>query len=148
MLDELHSFTPALLNEFRAGYNRFNDNIPAGNYTYPGLTAFPNIVIRNDLGVQIGPYAAAPQATVLNTYQLIDNLTWTKGRHSLKFGWEARKYISLIRLTSNLRGDYEYSNLQRFLLDQSPDLVSQRAGDAGPFSGNAISTSFFVNDRI
>ena len=91
----------------------------------------------------IGPFAAAPQATVLNTYQFIDNVTWTRGTHTLKFGWEGRKYITSQILTSNLRGDYEYSNLQRFLLDQNPDLVSQRAGDAGPYSGNAISTSLF-----
>ena len=147
MLSELHSFTPTLLNEFRMGYSRFNDNIPDGNYIYPGLTAFPNIVIQNDLGVQIGPYSAAPQSTVLNTYQLIDNVTWTKGRHTLKFGWEGRKYISSEIFISNLRGDYEYSNLQRFLLDQSPDLVDQRAGDGGPYSGNAVSTSFFIDDQ-
>jgi len=147
MLEELHTFTPTLLNEVRLGYTRSNDNIPSGNYTYPGLTAFPNIVIQNDLGVQIGPAPGSPQATVLNTYQLIDNMTWTKGRHTLKFGAEGRKYISSIRLTGNVRGDYEYSNLQRFLLDQSPDLYDQRAGDAGPFSGNSISSSFFINDQ-
>ncbi len=147
MLEELHTFTPTLLNEVRLGYTRSNDNIPSGNYTYPGLTAFPNIVIQNDLGVQIGPAPVSPQATVLNTYQLIDNITSTKGRHTFKFGGEGRKYISAIRLTGNLRGDYEYSNLQRFLLDQSPDLFDQRAGDAGPFSGNSISSSFFVDDQ-
>ncbi|HSR09774.1 MAG TPA: carboxypeptidase regulatory-like domain-containing protein [Bryobacteraceae bacterium] len=147
MLEELHTFTPTLLNEVRLGYTRSNDNIPSGNYTYPGLTAFPNIVIQNDLGVQIGPAPVSPQSTVLNTYQLIDNITWTKGRHTLKFGAEGRKYISAITFTGNLRGDYEYSNLQRFLLDQSPNLFNQRAGDAGPFSGNSISSSFFVNDQ-
>ena len=62
MLDELYSFTPTLLNELRLGYTRDHDNIPAGNYTYPGLTAFPNIVIQDDLGVQIGPSPASPQS--------------------------------------------------------------------------------------
>ncbi|MDP9113908.1 MAG: carboxypeptidase-like regulatory domain-containing protein, partial [Acidobacteriota bacterium] len=146
MLEELHSFTPSLLNELRLGYTRMNDNIPSGNYSYPGLTAFPNIVIQ-DLSLQIGPYSASPQSYVLNSYQLIDNVTWTKGRHTLKFGAEGRKYISSIRLPSAVRGDYEYRTLQRFLLDQSPDKVSQRAGDAGPYSGNSISSSFFINDE-
>ena len=82
MLDELHTFTPTLLNELRLGYTRSNDAIPSGNYSYPGLTAFPNIVIQDDLGVQIGPAPGSPQSTVLNTYQLIDNVTWTKGRHT------------------------------------------------------------------
>ena len=147
MLTELHSFTPNLLNEFRAGYSRFNDRIPSGDFSFPGLTAFPNLVIQSDLGVQIGPSPTSPQATILNTYQVIDNVSWSKGRHALKFGWEGRKYIESINFSSGLRGDYEYSNLQRFLLDQSPDLVRQRAGDAGPFSGNAISTALFVSDQ-
>jgi len=147
MLSELHSFSPTLLNEFRFGYSRYNDDIPAGNYPFPGLTAFPNIVIQNDLGVQLGPYDAAPQATVLNTYQLIDNMTWTKGRHTLKFGWDGRKYISSSIFTQYLRGEYDYTNLQQFLRDVSPNLASQRSGDAGPYSGNAINQSFFVNDQ-
>jgi hypothetical protein len=146
MLSEFHSFSPTLLNEFRFGYSRYNDDIPAGNFPFPGLTAFPNIVIQDDLGVQLGPYTAAPQSTILNTYQLTDNITWTRGRHTLKFGWDGRKYISSSIFTSYLRGDYEYTDLQRYLDDLSPDLVNQRAGNAGPYSGNSISQSVFIND--
>ena len=47
------------------------------------------------------PRLCLRKSTVLNTYQLIDNVTWTKGRHTLKFGAEGRKYISSIRLTGN-----------------------------------------------
>lgn len=147
MLSEFHSFSPTLLNEFRFGYSRYNDDIPgSGNFSFPGLSAFPNIVIQDDLGAQLGPYVAAPQSTILNTYQLTDNVTWTKGRHTLKFGWDGRKYINSDIFTSYLRGDYEYTNLQQYLNDLSPDLVNQRAGNAGPYSGNAISQSFFIND--
>jgi len=84
---EFHTFTPSLLNEFRVGYQRYNDDIPSGDYKFPGLDAFPNIVIANDLNVQLGPYSTSPQTTIINTYQLIDNLNWTKGRHTLKVGW-------------------------------------------------------------
>ena len=110
MLSEFHSFSPTLLNEFRFGYSRYNDDIPgSGNFSFPGLSAFPNIVIQDDLGAQLGPYDAAPQSTILNTYQLIDNVTWTKGNHTFKFGWDGRKYMSSDIFTSYLRGDYEYT---------------------------------------
>ncbi len=42
---EYHTFTPNVTNEFRVGFNRFDENIPAGNFSYPGLDAFPNITL-------------------------------------------------------------------------------------------------------
>ena len=37
-----HLFTQDLLNEMRAGFTRNDDGVPAGNYKFPGLDAFPN----------------------------------------------------------------------------------------------------------
>ena len=48
-LGEYHTFSPSLLNEFRIGFNRYFNNIPAGNFTFPGLDAFPNLILL-DLG--------------------------------------------------------------------------------------------------
>jgi hypothetical protein len=76
-LAENHNFSPNIVNEFRLGYNRFNQSLTAGNFKYPGLDQFPNIVI-NELGLSIGPDSQAPQTTVQNTYQLQDNVTWVK----------------------------------------------------------------------
>ena len=92
-LAEFHTFQPNLLNELRLAYSRFNDNTPAPNINYPGLNAFPNIVLY-DVGVQIGPDPNAPQATIQNNYQLSDNLSWIKGKHTLKFGVDVRDLIA------------------------------------------------------
>jgi hypothetical protein len=143
---ELHTFSPTLFNEFRFGYNRFNDNIPAGNYQYPGLDVFPNITIENDLNLQLGPYDNAPQSTILNTYQLVDNVSWTKGTHSFKFGWEGRDYINLTHFIQRERGDYGYKTLERFLLDQNPNVIAERNVGGLPYSGNRPAISLFGND--
>ncbi len=146
-LAELHSFSPTLLNEFRFGYSRYNNTTPSGDFKFPGLDAFPNIYIQNDLNAQIGSYPGSPQETILNTYQLIDNVSWTKGKHALKFGWEGRKYIATETFTQRTRGDYEYSNLERFLLDRGPDILNQRTVGGAPYSGNAINQSLFATDE-
>ncbi len=99
-LSEFHTFQPNLLNELRLGYNRFNDNTPAPNVSFPGLSAFPNIELY-DIGVQIGPDPNAPQATDQNNYQLTDNLSWIKGKHDLKFGVDARDLIAGNHLRSS-----------------------------------------------
>jgi hypothetical protein len=147
-LAEIHTFSPTLMNEFRAGYTRNDDQLPSGNYQFPGLDAFPNIVIQNDLNLQMGPFSQAPQQRVQNVYQFIDNVSWTAGRHQLKFGWDGRKYISSTTFTSNVRGNYQYSSLDLFLRDISPDVAAERTVGSSPFPGNQISTSWFANDQI
>ena len=145
---EFHTFSPAWVNEFRLGYQRYNDDIPAGDYKFPGLDAFPNIVIANDLNVQLGPYQTSPQTAVINTYQLIDNLNWSHGRHTVKFGWEGRKYIDGTMAVQRVRGDYDYKTLGQYILDYTPDQLAERNVGVAPYSGNAINTSAFVNDSF
>jgi hypothetical protein len=146
-LSEFHTFTPHVLNELRLAYNRFDNNNQAPNISYPGLDQFPNIVIYNDLGAQIGPDPNAPQAIAQNSYQLIDNLSWVKGRHDLKFGVDARDQIAGNTFIQYSRGDYEYLGMNEFLLDQVPDYVARRSVGSQPYSGNATGFNAFVNDN-
>ncbi len=146
-VSEFHNFTPTILNEFRFGYSRYNDDIPAGNFQFPGLDTFPNITIEQDLNLQLGPYDQAPQNGILNQYQLVDNVSWTKGSHNLKFGWEGRKYIAPQNFTQRVRGDYGYSNLNQYLFDFSPNTLAERNVGGGGYAGNAINLYGFIQDE-
>src|SRR5262249_8735596 len=42
-IQETHTFTPAVLNEFRLGFHRTTNFITTGNFNFPGLDVFPNI---------------------------------------------------------------------------------------------------------
>ncbi len=110
---EYHNFSPTVINELRLGYNRSRRRIPVGNQTFPGLDQFPNLVFNRPDGLQIGPDPNAPQYSYQNTYQLTDNLTWTKGAHSFKFGFDGEREFSPQSFTQRSRGDYEYNYLQR-----------------------------------
>ncbi len=147
-LSEFHTFSASLTNELRLGYNRYKDNIPAGNFQFPGLDVFPNIQIEQDLNLQLGPFVNAPQSSVINTYQIIDNVNWTRGRHSWKFGAEGRKYIAPTNFIQRERGDYNYSNLERYVLDLTPDVLAERNLGGVPYSGNQINFYWFANDTI
>ena len=146
-LAEYHSFTPTLTNEFRFGYNRYNDRIPVPTPPYPGLDTFPNITIDNDLGIQIGPNPNGPQSTVLNTYELVNNASWVKGSHDFKFGFDGRDLIAPQQFTQRVRGDYDYSNLNQYLNDFSPDDLSERSLSISPYYGNQIALYFYANDN-
>jgi hypothetical protein len=147
-ISEYHTFTPSVLNEFRVGFNRFFNQLPDGNFQYPGLDAFPNIALL-DLGgngLQIGPDSVAPQFTIQNLYQFVDNVSWNKGNHSFKFGGEYRWYISPQSFTQRQRGDYEYNSTQLFLEDQSPDNVGERSAGSTTYYGNQKAVYWYAND--
>lgn len=146
-LAEYHTFTPVLTNEFRFGYNRYNNRIPVTTPPYPGLDTFPNITIDNDLGIQIGPDPNGPQSTVLNTYELVDNVNWIRGNHNFKFGFDGRDLIAPQQFTQRVRGDYDYSTLNQYLNDFSPDDLSERSISISPYYGNQIALYFYANDN-
>ena len=146
-INEYHTFGPSLTNEARVGYNRFTNNTLAGNFSFPGLDSFPNIVISSLHSINIGPNPNAPQFTIQNTYNAADSLTWTKNKHTLKFGVEGRKYISPQSFTQRARGDYEYTTLQQYLNDISPDIIAQRSVGQSTYYGDQSAIYWFVNDN-
>ena len=103
-LSEYHTFTPTLTNEFRLGFNRNLETVPAfGNQLFPGLDQFPNISVY-ELNAGYGTDGNAPQYTIQNLYQLTDSISWTKGKHSLKFGFDGWSSISPSSFTQRARG--------------------------------------------
>ena len=140
-LSYFRTLSPAWFNEARLAYTRSSDNLPAGDFEFPGLDSFPNITIEQDLDIQIGPYVVAPQRGVQNTYQAVNNLTFVSGRHTFKFGVDARRNITSELFVQRQRGDYNYSTLERYLLDLSPDIQAERNTGGGVYHGN--NTEFY-----
>src|SRR5581483_1030342 len=148
-LSEYHTFSPSVTNEFRLGFNRYNNTTPAGNFQYPGLDAFPNVTLF-DLcgGLDIGPDDNAPQFTIQDFYQVVDNISWSKGKHTFKFGGEYRWYISPQSFTQRSRGDYEWNDTQLYLEDFSPDNFGQRSSGSTTYYGNEKAIYWFANDTF
>lgn len=154
-LAESHNFSPTLINELRIGFNRFNQPVSAGNFKYPGLDEFPNIVINDSLNLNIGPDPNGPQTTIQNTYQLVDNATWIKGRHTIQVGFDGRRYIAPQTFTQRSRGDYEYgtsggdiSGLEAFLRDLTPDSLAQRSLGNPVYYGDQYATYEYAQDTF
>jgi len=146
-LGEYHTFTPSVINEFRVGFNRYANTTDAGNFQYPGLDSFPNIILYDlGSGLQLGPDPNAPQFTIQNLYQGVDNISWTKGSHTLKFGAEFRWYISPQSFTQRQRGDYDYNSSQLFLEDLSPDNLGERSSGSVTYYGNQKGIYWYGND--
>jgi hypothetical protein len=145
---EFHSFTSNLINEFRIGFNRYTNTLPAGNFTFPGLDVFPNLQFYDQGFISIGPDGNAPQSTIQNLYQVTDNVSYTKGQHTLKFGFDGRKYISPQVFTQRARGDYEWANLDQYLHDLAPDQngFAERSTGNSTYYGDQTALYGYVND--
>jgi hypothetical protein len=148
-LSEFHNFTPNLVNELRVGFNRYANTTVVGPQTYPGLDSFPNLLfldLSGSVNSQIGPDPNAPQFTIQNLYQATDNITWVKGKHTIKAGFDGRKYISPQGFTQRARGDYDYSNTSDFLHDYTPDALGERSSGSHTYYGDQTALYGYVND--
>ena len=98
-IEENHVFSPSLLNSVRVGFNRDNVESPSGATAINPAAADPslgfvpgssigNITIGSDnlAGYPGGVDVNAPFKFHWNSIQAYDNLFYTKGKHSMKFG--------------------------------------------------------------
>jgi len=147
-LSEYHSFTTNLNNEIRLGFNRYYNNTPDGNFSFPGLDAFPNLLvgIGEGNGVQLGADSNAPQFGIQNFYQLADSVSWVKGQHNFKFGGEYREYISPQGFTQRKRGDYDYLTFWQYYTDQVPDYLAERSIGSVTYYGNQNMLYWWAGD--
>lgn len=146
-ISEYHTFSPSVVNEFRIGYNRYLQSTPSfGNQTFPGLDQFPNLDIY-ELNAGFGPDFNSPQATIQNLYELNDNVTWTKGNHNFKFGFDGWQTISPVTFVQRERGDYEWTYLSDYLYDNYPDGIAQRTLSNTKYYSNQTLLAFYGNDN-
>ena len=147
-ISEYHTFTPNLTNEFRLGYNRYDNTLGSGDFTFPGLDQFPNLEYYDMGFINVGPDGNAPQFTIQNLYQVTDNISWVKSKHSFKFGTDLRKYISPQGFTQRARGDYEWAEFDQYLHDLAPDGngFAQRSTGQQTYYGDQTALYFYGND--
>ena len=145
-LSEFHNFTPSFQNEFRGSFSRNVQQTPAAPITFPGMNVFPDIDI-DELNLQgIGGGSTEPSGSIQNLLQLSDNATKVAGRHTIKFGYSFADVILTNYFIQRVRGEYEYSTLQQYLYDLTPDVLGERSAGPSAFPTGFLEHAAFVND--
>jgi hypothetical protein len=146
-LSEFHTFTPNLTNEVRIGYHREATATPVGSQTFPGTGGtFPNLVFEDQGAIQYGPDPNGPQSGVQNLYQLVDNITYNRGKHLITVGFDGRKAIAPQSFTQRVRGDYEYGYLTEYFHDLAPTSFGQRSTGNFFYYGDQTALYGYAND--
>ena len=114
-LQESHTFTPAMINQVRMGWTYYKDAVgfplSNGNLTpdfglinlnpQSNATGLPQLAVP---GLStIGANAFQPTGPRENIFNFSDDVTWIRGRHSWKFGFDGRLYrpAALVQQTPN-----------------------------------------------
>ena len=119
-LDWTHIINDHMLNELRGGYNRFNyhavypenPTLPssAGFSITPQLPSGAQLPVMNVNGLfDLGFSQFGPQPRLDQVYQAGDSFTATEGRHTLKFGFDMRRWEVLNPFSTYNDGFFTFS---------------------------------------
>jgi hypothetical protein len=142
----LSTASPSRINEVRFGYSRYRtsfsslDNVDPASF---GTTLVPFNLGTGKLGLpeidfggtfdNLGASAfSIPRGRTSQSFQILDNFTWLKGRHTFKFGGEYRR-VSISSFNDNLeRGLFSFgSGSSSFALCPGQPTDPVECSDAG-----------------
>jgi hypothetical protein len=124
-----HTFTSNLLNTLRLGYNRTD-----GQANGPGVALNPfaadaslgtepgrpigGVGVSGGIATILGLGANTTSTHTQNSYQLYDDAFYTRGQHTLKFGFAAEKLEYSYLNERNPSGLWSFTGLANFLQDK------------------------------
>ena len=111
-ISEFHNFSPNVNNEDYDYLQPLQRRYSSPEFLLCRIGCFPERSHTERSQPEYGPDPNGPQATVQTTYQIVDNVSSTKGRHDLKFGFDGRDLIAASTFIQRNRGDYEWTTLQ------------------------------------
>ena len=152
-LAENHTVSTAVLNMFRLSYSRAFESALLGFESdsgdpkfgfYPGLEMG---TIRPGSGIdRIGPSAGSPRALNQNTYTLSNDVFWSRGLHSLKFGALFNRFHTYAANNTRRRGEYTFANLTQFLLGVPRQFSIMTPGSSAEASFRWTTYGFYLQD--
>ena len=160
-----HTFSPRLINDFRIGYTRQRDiNVPpiAASQDLQQEAGIPNPIPYNLLpftefnSVSGTPsFSSIPQilaggnGQIQQQFQFIDNLTWTIGNHTLKFGTDIRRRRwDSYGFTSSSSATLEFNAAFTSQLQYQPTSSNALQGGFVPVQGTGSPLADFLLGQV
>ncbi|HEY7306338.1 MAG TPA: TonB-dependent receptor [Bryobacteraceae bacterium] len=113
-----HTFSPTLLNQLRIGYTRLNTNRNTVN-THPlnqefGINGTVPVQGLAELDISdfqsLGDPQFQPNQKVANTYEVRNDISWVRGKHTISIGGQIMQVQSSIFVARNTRGEFSFAD--------------------------------------
>ncbi|HEV2706063.1 MAG TPA: carboxypeptidase regulatory-like domain-containing protein [Pyrinomonadaceae bacterium] len=117
------SITPTIFNEARFQYGRDNEfqnsqpPLPGEPTTAFGGTRSPDVGLQNGLNFGTPTFLERRAFPDEKRWQYADNVTISRGQHTIKFGADINHVNDLIDNLRNEGGSFFYNNINDFLID-------------------------------
>jgi len=137
-LNDVWTISSHVVNDLRLQYSFFSEP-----FLNP-CTSCPTDITINDLlsGVTVGPGDNTTQKQ--NTYQIADTFSWSRGKHSFKFGGQYNHFIYPQFFLPRSNGDNQYKTANAFINDIVPDNPGRTLRGAGTGSFLGTQSAFYV----
>ena len=132
-IQERHVFSPNLFNSFGFAFTRPSTTETQPNKYAPLQQAFPG---RQDVTITVtnlsplGANFVNPFRFLQNKFTITDDLIWTRGAHSLKFGARLRRQQINSYSYTYWNGNYTFAGLQALLSGTPRIFTGARDGEA------------------
>jgi hypothetical protein len=133
-VNHVRVFTPTLVSESRFSYARREAAYPENQSTFISVSGLPGIGNQN-----------FPQGRTDNVYEWTNNWSWTRGRHTMRFGGNYMYYHLDSFFAPNSRGTVQYTSISNLLFDRDA-LWSRYAGTGNVDAKTHESQFFFADD--
>jgi outer membrane receptor protein involved in Fe transport len=140
-LQAIHLFSPTVVNEARFGFGRSTAGFPL-NTPYP---LGPRVQFTSAEVDRFGLWEGLPQGRSQNTYQFTDNLSMSRGRHTLKMGMEYYYLQGDSVFDAYQRGLFTFPSWADFAAG-APSIYQQRIGDSNRQNRVKNIFGFFQDD--
>src|SRR6266853_2071718 len=142
-LSDVWTVNNTVVNDVRLQYSFFSLAL-----VNPCSVCPPDVTI-GDLGFNtIGPSDNQDQKQ--NTYQILDTVTWSHGKHTFKFGGQYNHFIYPQFFLPRSNGDYWYTNTEELVNDNLASVAGRtlRGAGTGSFLGTQSAFYAFAQDDI
>jgi hypothetical protein len=143
-----HIFNLAALTAVRIGFTRsaqLRDSV--GTVVPPELFLIPGTFKFGQIGVSglstIGPETQHPDTAITNTFQFANDTVVQRGKHTLKWGFQAHRYRWDSDSNNTLGGEWRFNSLESFL-QGGPTGTEARAALSGSDKAHAYRQTLFA----
>jgi hypothetical protein len=158
--NDTHTFGSNWLNEFRFGWSSVKFNMTSIDYgeNYAERVGIPNVNLNEVTSAMsqitfqnirnLGANGNQPLITNQNDFQLFNNVTWIKGRHTLKLGGSVTLRSREILNADQIVGQFGFNNNQTSNCAGRPQPCALNSGTGFDVASFMLGHASAVNRRL